>query len=151
MCSMQLSLVISGDITARFSLKIPNKQIDSIEELVDSKMSLIVYPSFMEWDIIQDKTLFKRLKERVEQDKTIIQVDEMYRNKTEWIVSTSEGKAAMFLPVVPLKMIAKIHSKHLNPDIKFHLIHKSHPRPILATIASSTRLPKQFRTQLNLK
>ena len=146
--SMQLSLIISSEITARFSLKIPNKQINTLEELVNSDKSLIVYHTFMVVHNIKDHDVFNRMKRKIEQEQTLIGIDELYRNKT-WIFRTSVGKAAMFFSTVPLKMLSIIHSKHLRPNTKFYFLDEKFTKRFLLTIASSTRLPKEFRIELN--
>ena len=150
MFSQILSLIISSEITVRFSLKEPIKQINTLEELADSDMKLVGFNSLLELQNIKDKNVQDRIVSIIEQDKTLIQVRDIY-NDSKWIQEVADGKSAIFMVVVPLKWLSIVFAKHLKPNTKFHFIAERYRNPFILTLASSRRLTKKFRDQLNLR
>ena len=145
-----MSIYFSSEITVKFSLKFPIKQINTIKELVDSDMPLIVTPSFFGLQSIKDQNLFYTIKQKVEIEKTIVSNIEMYTDE-KWIVDASLGRAALFTYEVPLKQMAVIFKKHFKPNTKFRFIDERYGNPFILTIAATTRLPRSFRDMLNLR
>ena len=146
--SMQLSQIISGEITAMFSMKIPNKQINTLEELITSKMELVAFDGFMNMESVQDKSAFHQIKQKVERDRTSITIDQLFMDK-KWIVDTSLGKTAILLATTPLKMIITTHLKSIAPGTKFRFLDERYRHPLLITLCASMRLSRQFRGLLN--
>ena len=112
-------------------------------------MSLVVFTAIMGLHNIEEK-LFNKISHKFETERTILPIVNMYLEEY-WIVDASYGRSAIFLYEVPLRSIAMIHSKSLEPNTKFRFINERYGNPYILTIASSRKLPKEFRDQLNLK
>lgn len=148
--ALMFSIIISSEITMYFSLDFETKQINTIRELVASDMTLVVWPSFRGLNWISDQSLLNTIIDRFTKTKTNLPVKDMIVNK-QWIVSASYGRTAFFLFEVPLKMIAIIHRNSLKTNTKFRFLDERFGPPFLATVATSKKLPKSFRDQVNLK
>ena len=146
--SMQLSQIISGEITALFSMKIPSKQINTLVELITSKMNLVAFAGFMNLESVQGKIVFNQIKKKLERDKTSISIDQLFMDKN-WIVDASLGKTAIILGATPLKIIINRHLKSIAPGAKFHFLDERYRNPLLITLCPSMRLTRQFRGLLN--
>ena len=144
----QLSTVISSEITSKFSLQIPCKQINTLKELLDTKMSLIIFPTFPALNKIYDKNDLEKILKKVEQENTIVDIGEMIHDK-KYVVDVSKGGSAIFVGKTVLKVLVNSHSQHFGQNIKFRFIDEHFRNPFLFTIASNTRLPKGFRVKLN--
>ena len=143
--SMQLSQIISAEIIALFSLKIPNKQIESLEELLNSNIKTIVVSQV---ENIQDNSPLKQITQNSVRDNNIIQIKQLFIDK-KGIVDTSKGKSAILFGAVPLKLLIRIYLKNIAPSTKFHLIEERFTHPFLITLFMSRRLSRQFREILN--
>ena len=148
--SIILSMVISSEITSRFCLKITAKQINTLKELLDSKMSLILFPTFVDLNSIQDRNIFKRIMAKAEQERTILDISQMFQEQN-WIMSTADGKAAMFMGEVTLKTVAAKYSSLFRHNTKLRFLQEHFRYSFLISIASSTRLSKKFRTMLDYR
>ena len=149
-CAFELSLHLSGEITTKLSLLYPPKQVETLEDLLDSNISLVVAPSFTAAHNILNKKTLDRIAKKIGHDKTMLPFTDIHFKK-RWISSTSQGKAAIFLYEVPLKMTVIYHMKSLKPNSKFRFIDERFGGPSIQIIASSMRLPKEFRDLLNLR
>ena len=145
-----ISLLISSEITVKFSLKYPSKQIETIQEVYNSKMSLLFPPSFIGLNDIKDEKLFQKIKRKAELQETIVPITDMLSQK-KWIVDTSYGRSALFLYEVPLKQMAINFQEFLKPNAKFYFIRERYGHPFVLTIASSIRLEKMFKRKLNFR
>ena len=103
----------------------------------------------MGFHTIEEK-LFDKIVQKVQREKTIFPITQMFV-QGHLIVDVSYGRSAMFLYEVPLKMIASLHLKSLKPNTKFHFMQDQFDKPFILTVASSKRLDKKFRDQLNLR
>ena len=149
--SFELNQIISGEITAMFSLKIPNKQIRTLQELVDSKLTLIAFEGLM--DISQkDDTVLKRIKGKMDHDNSWVTFNEMFTNESS-IVSVSEGKSAMFFANTPLSMILIKHMENskFQKNSKFYYLDDYYRHPYVIILCISMKLARQFRNQLNFR
>ena len=146
--SMDLSLAISSEITAKFSVKIPCKQINTLKELLDTKMSLIVFPTFINFNNIEDKDVLEKITNKIKQEHSEVEIIELIMNK-KYVVDVSEGRSAIFLGGTTVKMLVILHSKHFGQNTKFRFLDERFRNTFLFPIAISTRLPKQFRRELN--
>ena len=151
--SFQLSMLISGEFTTMFSLKIPNEQIDTLQQLLDSKMNLIAFDTFdalmTKQDII-DNNVFNKIKQKVKHDKTSISIREMFQNKS-WVIDTSLGKSSMIFARVALKTIVIKYLKEFNTNTRFRFLGERYRQPLLLTLASSMKMSKVFRSDFNLR
>ena len=148
--AFQISLIVSGEITTMFSLKIPNEQIDTLQQLLDSKMNLVAFDAFMVSQNIKDRHVFSKIKQKVEHDKTSISIREMFQNKS-WVIDTSLGKSAMLLALVPLKSIVIKHLNEFNINTKFRFLGERYRQLLFIALASSMRMSKVFRADFNLR
>ena len=82
---------VSSITTSSLTLKPPHKQIETLSELVESKMSLLVMPEFMSLNTIEDKYLLNKMIDRMEKQKTILLLKEMFGNY-KYIVDISYGR-----------------------------------------------------------
>ena len=147
---LQLSQIISCEITAIFSLKIPSKQINTLVELLNSKLSLVAYTGFIELQNVHDKSVLNQINQKIAQDNSIVDRQQMFQNK-RWIVETSIGKSAIFLATIPLKMIIITHLKSIDHDTKFHFLEEKYRQTMLITLAMSMKLSKEYRSLINLR
>ena len=141
--------VISSETFAKYSLKSAKPQIETIDDLVKSNLSLLVLPGIETFSSIK-KPLLDKIIERTKREKTILSMAEMYMDE-QWIVDVSYGRSAMFFSDLPLKIMAMSYSKSLKPNTKFRFIEERYRNPFLTTIALSRRLPKKYREQFNLR
>ena len=144
-----LGQVLSSEIIAKYSLDLPKPQIETINDLVKTNMSLLVLPNIQIFNSIEEN-LLDRIIKKAEKDKTILPIDRMFMEE-DWIVDVSFGKSAIFFCELPLKIIAMIHSNSLKPNTRFRFIEERFGSPYIVTIALSKRLPKKFRDQFNLR
>ena len=142
--------MVSGEITTYFSLQFSTTGINTIKELVETDMTLTVWPSFVGLNWISDKELLNTIIEKYTSTKTNLPISELLSNK-DCIVSASEGKTAIFLFDALLKVIALSHSNYLDHNTKFRFLDEHFGAPYVETIATSRKLPKAFRDQVNLK
>ena len=145
-CALHFSQLISGNITVRLSITIPSKQIETLQELFDSGMNLVVTRQFRHLK----GPLIEKIKNKTEQDETMLPNRQLFENK-KWIVDTSYGRSAIFMYEMPLKSIAIKHSKSLKPNTKFRFIEERYSLSNPLTCATNRRLPIEFRTLLNLR
>ena len=149
-CAEIISIIISSEITVKFSLKYPSREIESIQELYDSQINLVFSPSFIGLNKINDRNLFQNIKRKAELYKSIVPISHML-SKKRWIVDTSYGKSALFLYEVPLKQMAINFQQFLKPNVKFSFLRERYGNPFVLTIASSIRLNVNFRRMLNFR
>ena len=151
--AFQLSMLISGEFTTMFSLKIPNEQIDTLQQLLDLKMNLVAFDTFdalmTKQDII-DNNVFNKIKQKVKHDKTSISIREMFQNKS-WVIDTSLGKSSMIFARVALKTIVIKYLKEFNNNTRFRFLGERYRQPLLLTLASSMKMSKVFRADFNLR
>ena len=133
-----------------FSLKIPNPQIDTLRDLLDSKKQLVAFFAFMEKKNVQYDPVYSKIIEKIEHNKRSIGIREMFQDKS-YIIDTALGKSAMIFAHVPLKSIVIRHLKEVNNNTKFRFLKETFYPPLLITLASSTRLTKVFRTDFNIR
>ena len=145
----QFYQLISSEIIAKFTLKSPRQQIETISDLVNSNISLVVLPVPASVYNKVNEDLFNKILLKTTKENTRMRLRNMFDEK--WIVDTSYGRAVMFAFEVPLKYIAAKHLKRLKPNTKLRFIKERYKTPSLLTVASSRRLPKMFRDQINLR
>jgi len=146
-----ISILFSSELTAKLGLKTPVKQIDTIEELANSNLKLILTQAFSTEQTIEAKSqeLYYRIYNKALKDNTIIIFSEFFEEK--WINGVADQQNAMFLFEVPLKAIISKESKKLKEKCRFRYLSEDYGTFFALTIVSSTRLSKQFRDKLNLK
>ena len=145
--SMQLSHIISSEIIALFSLKIPNKQIECLEDLLKSDMKTIVASHV---ENVQDNSPLKQIIQNSDRDKTKVELKQLVMDK-KWIVDTSKGKTAILYGTVPLRIIILLHLSDIAPGTKFRYLQERFTHPMLITLFMSRKLSWQFRKTLNHK
>lgn len=136
-------------MTTKFSLKVPNKQIETMEELVDSDLSLIVSSPFMAMQEMTDRRLFAAIKRKVDSQKTYITTSDMMANE-KWIRATAEGRAALFLSTLSLKTIVIKFFERIHANTKFYFLKEQYRNPFLLTFGSSFALSSSLRDKINL-
>jgi hypothetical protein len=145
------AILFSSELRAKLGLKTPVKQIDTIEELVNSNIKLIINEDFLEdQSRTLNSNLFNKLYSKVLRDQTIINLQELLRND-EWIEGVADGENAIFLFEVPVKIIITNVLEKLKEKCRFRYLSQDYGPLFVLTIASSKRLDKQFRQKLNLK
>jgi len=146
-----ITILFSSESTAKLGLKTPVKQIDTIEELVNSNFKLIISQEFLTEKAKEAKSqqLHHRIYIKAKKDNTIIIFSQFFEEK--WINGVADQQNAMFLFEVPLKVIISKESKKLKEKCRFRYLSEDYGTFFALTIASSTRLNKQFRDKLNLK
>ena len=145
-----LTISISTIITMNYSLKIPAKQIDTLEKLVNTDMSMVVWPTFVAMHKIPDESVFDKICARAVNERTVISLRDLMSN-VKWIVDTSLGRNAIFFYEVPLKQLVVKYKKYLKPNTKFRFINERWGLPSLLTIAITTRFNKELRNEINLR
>ena len=148
--AFQLSLLISGEITTMFSLKITNHQIDTLQELLDSNFNLVAFSAFMTTQNIQDYDVFNKIKQKVERDETSLSIGQTFQDNS-LVIDTALGRSAMLLAMVPLKTIVIKYLNEFNINTKFRFLEERYRQPFLITLASSMRMSKVFRADFNLR
>ena len=126
----QLSLLISGEITTMFSLKMPNNQIDTLQQLLDSNMKIVAFFAFISEENVQINPVFNKIKQKVEKDKLSISIREMIQDKS-WVIDTALGKTAMLFARVPLKSIVIKYLDEFRSNAKFRFLGERFRPPLL--------------------
>jgi len=146
-----VSILFSSELTAKLSLKTPVKQIDTIEELANSNLKLVIPKGFVAFQNLEarNKQLFDKIYNKALNDKTIIFFREFFEEK--WIEGVSNQQNALFAFEVPIKIIISKASKKLKEKCRFRYLPEDYGLLSSLTIASSMRLNKKFRDELNLK
>jgi hypothetical protein len=146
------AILFSSELTSKLGLKTPVNQIDTIEELINSNIKLIISEDFLEHQSIRalNLNLFNNLYNKVLRDRTNIRFEEIFQND-KWIKGVADGENAIFLFEVPIKTIITNVSEKLKQKCRFRYLSQDFGPQLALTIASSKRLDKEFRQKLNLK
>ena len=144
------TILISTIMTMNYSLKIPAKQIDTLEELAHTDMSMVLWPTFVVMHSIKDKWVFDKTYGRAVKEGTVISSRNLMTNP-KWIIDNSLRRNAIFFYEVPLKLLVIKYYKHIKPNIKFRFIKERFGLPYLASIATTTRFDRRFRQEINLR
>ena len=137
-------------MTMRFSLKTPTKRIETMKELVESDMRLIVSDAFMTMNTLPDHHLFELIKIKVESQGTYTTTSNIGSNE-KWILETASGKAAIFYTSLILKTIVIKFIKLISPDTKFYFLEEQYRNPFLVSFASRKSLPRTLRDKINYR
>ena len=143
-----VSILFSSELTAKLGFKTSVKQIDTIEELVNSNLKLIIFDGIESYHNL-DPILFKRIRNKAESDKTLIFFAQYFNEK--WINGTANKENAIFNFEVPIKVIISKASKMLGNKCRFRYLAEDFGVSTSLTIGSSMRLNKVFRDELNLR
>ena len=133
-----------------YSLKIPAKQIDTLEELVNTDMSMVIGPNFVALHNIKNQGIYDKIYDRAMNDGTFKSSREFLSNPN-YVVNTSLRKNAIFFYEVPLKLLVIKNRPRLKKNIKFRFIKERFALPYLLTVATTTRFDKTFRQKVNLR
>ncbi len=151
-CILFIKNLFSSELTSKLGLKTPVKQIDTLEELVNSNIRLILpkstamkEPTKTEIQNIQIKIYNKVLKSG-----KFLEIDE-FLNQHIWIEGVAAGENAIFLAEVPISLIVINAMKKLKEKCRFRYLPQDYGSKFILTIASSRRLDKEFREKLNLR
>ena len=145
-----ISIFISGEVTAKFSLKIPNKQINTLEELLDSKLKFILQQSLLGFQNEHAKPLLVEIVKRAQNDRTITTISKLMKDR-KWMVDLSYGKSVVFLGENLLRRALINHIKHLKANAKFRIIGERFWGQKLLSFCLSLRLNIQLRNNINVK
>ena len=144
------SILYSGEITALFSVKIPNKQINTIEELADSGLKTYIFKNLISYHKFKTNKYLNKIYNKALNIDSVMTTYNISDRK-QWIVEVSEGKSAMIFFKVPIKFTVIKHSIYLKTNTKFRFMNERPGIPFMRTIAMSRRLDKQFRDKLNYR
>ena len=125
-------------------------QIETLGELADTDMDMVVPPSFIGLQTISDKEILNKIHEKSLKRQTIVSIVDMLSDE-KWIIDASNGKSAIFLYEVPLKQMVINFKKYLNPRFKFRFVEERYGFPFILTIASTMRFSSSFRHDINLR
>jgi hypothetical protein len=144
--------LFSSELTAKLGLKTPVKQIDTIEELVNSNIRLILSKDFAVNDPIKtgnQDNAFKIYNKALKSGKLI----DFYEIFTQhmWIEGVAAGENAIILAEIPISMCIINAMKKLKEKCRFRYLPEDYGPKFILTIASSRRLDKEFREKLNLR
>jgi hypothetical protein len=142
-----IKILFSSELTANLGLKTPVKQIDTIEELVNSNIKLILLQSFAP-DVNQNLSL--KIYIKAMKSGKLLGLYELL-NQHKWIKGVTTGENAIFIYEVPAKMIIINALQELKENCRFRYLPEDYGPKYSLTIASSKRLDKQFREKLNLR
>ena len=137
-----LSSVISSEITVWYSLKFPRAQINTLNHLGDSSMNFVSHHNF------NANYLSKKFQNKLKSSEKLS--PDVYNNP-KYLQDVSQGKTAIFFYEIPLKQLAIAHQDYVNKSIRLRFIEERYDNPFRLTIATSRRLPKTFRDQLNFR
>ena len=146
-----VSTLFSGELTAKLELKTRVKQIDTIEELADSHLKLVMFEGITSYNSIDVKKvgLFDKIYNKAKKENTLIIFQQIFDEK--WIKGVSNGENAIFLSEIPLKVVIIKFSELLGNKCKFRFLPEDYGSFAALTIAMSKRLNKAFRHELNLR
>ena len=105
-----VSILFSSELTAKLGFKPSVKQIDTIEELANSHLKLVMLDGIRGHNIIHIKKvwLFHKIYNKAKDYKTIL--SEYWKILDgKWIKGVSNGKYAIFLFEVTIKAIISIY------------------------------------------
>jgi hypothetical protein len=142
-----VKILFSSELTAKLGLKTPVKQIDTLEELLNSNIKLILPNSFSMRERMHGINI--RIYEKALKDGKIIETQEFFRHD-KWVEGVAEGESAIFLFEVPIHMIITKALRKLK-ECRFRYLPQDYGPNFYLTIASSKRLDKRFRDKLNLR
>ena len=144
--------LLSSELTAKLGLKTPVKQIDTLEELVNSNIKLIVadHYSIKESMKIANQDLVFKINNKALKDKTFLDILEIL-TQDKWIKGVADGQNAIFLFEGLISIIISDAQKMLKDKCRFRYLPEEFGSSFQMTIASSKRLVKQFREKLNLR
>ena len=74
-----------------YSITVPAEQVDTLKDLADSDMSMIVWPKFVVLHTISDKKVFDKIYDRAVNERTVIASSELLSNPI-WITDNSFGR-----------------------------------------------------------
>ena len=143
-----ISIFISSEVTAKLSLKIPNKQIDSLQELLESKLKLVV-PQHIKLDY-KDYDLMIKLFTKANDYKINLNFYDLFRNK-KYVIDLSNGENSIFLPTIPMKQILIKYINYFKPNTKFRFISERFTNQMITTFAINLKLNKLFRDKINFR
>jgi hypothetical protein len=140
----------SSEMMAKFSQKSVNPQMDTIEGLINSDLNVVIYKSFPTLHSIENKHLLSKLYEKTKKHQTMTTLSDLFDNN-KWITGVSDGKSAIFLYEVPLKLMVIQNMKRFAENIRFRFMAERYGQPFMLTIATSLRLSRRFRYNINIR
>jgi hypothetical protein len=139
--------IFSSELTAKLGLKTPVKQIDTLEELVNSNIKFILTNSFAP-EVNQSLSL--KIYNKAMKEGKILGLNEIL-SQDKLIKGVAAGENAIFIYEVPAKTIVNNVVNELKEKCRFRYLPEDYGRKFPLTVASSKRLDKQFREKLNLR
>ena len=157
-----VSTLFSGELTAKLGLKTQVKQIDTIEELADSHLKLVMLEGMIAYKNSIDNQfgLLDKIYNKAKKENTLIIFQQIFQTiltnirqifDEKWIKGVSNGENAIFLFEILMKIIINRYSKLLGNKCRFRFLPEYYSVFNYLTIAMSKRLNKQFRHELNLR
>jgi hypothetical protein len=143
-----IKILLSSELTAKLGLKTPVKQIDTLEELLNSNIKLILCNSFSLHESMQGINI--RIYDKALKDGKILRIQELFGHD-KWVEGVAEGENAIFLFEVPTHMIITKALRKLKEKCRFRYLPQDYGSKFYLTIASSKRLDVKFRHKLNLR
>jgi hypothetical protein len=143
-----IKILFSSELTAKLGLKTPVKQIDTLKELLNSNIKLIVINSFLLNETMHDLDI--QIYDKALKDGKVLQIQELYKDD-KWVEGVAERENAIFLFEVPIHAIITKALKNLKEKCRFRYLSQDYGPKSHLTIASSKRLDVKFRQKLNLR
>jgi hypothetical protein len=139
--------LFSSELTAKLGLKTPVKQIDTIEELVNSNIKFILPNSFTP-DVNQSLSL--KIYNKAMNEGKLLRLNEIL-SQDKWIKGVAAGGNAIFIYEVPAKTIINNVVHELKENCRLRYLPEDYGPKFSLTVASSKRLDEEFREKLNLR
>lgn len=148
-CSM-ITILISTILTMNYSLNIPVKQIETIEELSRTDMSMVLWPTFIALHTISKHNVLDKIYKRALSEETIVPLSDLLSNP-KWITDTSQRRNAIFLYPIPLKALIVKNLKNFDTKTKFRYLGERWALPYILSIATTMRFSKKLRSKINFR
>src|SRR5437868_12623050 len=119
LCIFVVINVISGRLVSNFGLKFPDKQLETFQELFETKtipVSSIISDEMTGNEEIDG--LHNKIKSLIIAENTAVEIAELYSN-VKWLKGVAMKKYAILHYEVPINMMLTIHAKQLKSECRF--------------------------------
>jgi len=143
-----IKFLFSSELTAKLGFKTPVKQINTLEELVNSNIKLIIINSFPLNEPMRGLNL--KIYDKAFKYGAIVRIPEFY-GEDKWVEEVAAGESAILLFEVPIHIMITNALKKLRENCRFRYLPEDYGQKFSLTIASSKRLDVKFRHKLNFR
>jgi len=140
----------SAKLTAKMNAKTNVDRINSLDDLFDSHLNLVVPCSFLNtMKALNNNYFINKFTKRSQFSKTILNGYQII-NEEKWVKGVVKGESAIFFYEVPTKKALVNFLSDYKSDINLKFLDNDFGYSVL-TIASNRRLDKEFRDYLNFR